>query len=103
MACPYGDFFTADHELSLTTGMKMGDSAPSSRLKGRLFRELQAAEQVNLFSRGLLWDDCVIRFRASDPLRGGSDLAGRRTGSSTTATGQERKQGVGRKGGRSDK
>jgi hypothetical protein len=54
-------------------------------------------------ARTSFWDVCVIRFRASDPLRGARDLAGSRTGRSTTATGQERKRGGGRKGGRSDK
>jgi len=34
---------------------------------------------------------CVMRFRASDPLPGGRDLADSRAGSSTTATGQERR------------
>jgi len=36
-----------------------------------------------------------MRFRARDTLRGGRDLAGSRTGSSTMATGQERKRGGG--------
>jgi PAS domain-containing protein len=44
---------------------------------------------------------CAMRFRARDPLRGGRDPAGSQPGSSTTATGRERKRGGGRKGGRS--
>ena len=50
----YHNFFTADHELALATGMKMGDSALSSRIKACVFRELQAAERVDLFSREIL-------------------------------------------------
>jgi hypothetical protein len=51
----------------------------------------------------LFWDVRVMRLRASDPLRGGGDLAGSRTGSLSTATGQDRKRGGGRKGGLSDR
>jgi hypothetical protein len=45
--------------------------------------------------RRQFWDVCVTKFRASDALRGGRDLAGSRTGSPATATGQKRKRGGG--------
>ena len=64
---------------------------------GHLFKTPKSSRGV---AQIVVADVCVMRFRASDPLRGGRDLAGSRTGSSTTATGQERKRGRGRKGGR---
>ena len=47
------DFFTADHELSLATGMKMTDSALSCHVKPQFFRWLQELHGLSPFSREL--------------------------------------------------
>jgi hypothetical protein len=59
---------------------------------------LHQAVQGQGVAQTSFWGVRIMRFRASDRLRGGRDLADSRNGS--LATGQERGRGGGRRGGR---
>ena len=92
------DYFLGKHPTGATTDSKV-DLGMMVRDIGGVAETRPPLRSADLRPRRV----CVMRFRASDPLRGGRDFAGSRTGSSTTATGRERNRGAGRKGGRSDR